>query len=176
MCVSFLPQTTVLNKVLYTRLSVKIALISHWNDFILILLGKCASLRRATKICKKFKFWNFWERPLFNIREYAFKVQCSFNSSPCPDKCPPSNFEIISHISQEGLDVYIWGFGVWSLQNQSANGAEAHATFRESHYQTASIQCMPIHDICIMYIIAWPLTPAMHYTLVRGSSHQIWWP
>ena len=23
---------------------------------------------------------------------------------------------------------------------------------------------------------AWPLTPAMHYTLVRGSSHQIWWP
>ena len=22
----------------------------------------------------------------------------------------------------------------------------------------------------------WPLTPAMHYTLVRGSSHQIWWP
>ena len=23
---------------------------------------------------------------------------------------------------------------------------------------------------------AWSLTPAMHYTLVRGSSHQIWWP
>ena len=23
---------------------------------------------------------------------------------------------------------------------------------------------------------AWPLTPAMHYVLVRGSSHQIWWP
>ena len=23
---------------------------------------------------------------------------------------------------------------------------------------------------------AWPLTPAMHYALVRGSSHQIWWP
>ena len=22
----------------------------------------------------------------------------------------------------------------------------------------------------------WPLTPAMHYALVRGSSHQIWWP
>ena len=22
----------------------------------------------------------------------------------------------------------------------------------------------------------WPLTPAMHYTLVRGSSHQIWQP
>ena len=21
----------------------------------------------------------------------------------------------------------------------------------------------------------WPLTPAMHYTLVRGSSYQIWW-
>ena len=23
---------------------------------------------------------------------------------------------------------------------------------------------------------AWPLTPAMHFTLARGSSHQIWWP
>ena len=23
---------------------------------------------------------------------------------------------------------------------------------------------------------AWPLTPAMHYALVRHSSHQIWWP
>ena len=22
----------------------------------------------------------------------------------------------------------------------------------------------------------WPLTPAMHYTLVMGSFHQIWWP
>ena len=22
----------------------------------------------------------------------------------------------------------------------------------------------------------WPLTPAMHYILVRGSFHQIWWP
>ena len=37
----------------------------------------------------------------------------------------PSNFEIISHklvnhillsISQDGLDVYLWGFGVWFLQ------------------------------------------------------------
>ena len=23
---------------------------------------------------------------------------------------------------------------------------------------------------------AWPLTPAMHYALVKGSSYQIWWP
>ena len=23
---------------------------------------------------------------------------------------------------------------------------------------------------------AWHLTPAMHYALVRGSSHQMWWP
>ena len=38
MCVSFLPQTTVLNKVSCTRLSVKIALISYWNDFSLIPL------------------------------------------------------------------------------------------------------------------------------------------
>ena len=23
---------------------------------------------------------------------------------------------------------------------------------------------------------AWPFTPAMSYTLIRGSSYQIWWP
>ena len=23
--------------------------------------------------CKKFKFWNFWERPLYEISEYSFK-------------------------------------------------------------------------------------------------------
>ena len=38
-----LPQTTVLNKVSCPRLSVKIALISYWNDFSLIPLGNCAS-------------------------------------------------------------------------------------------------------------------------------------
>ena len=37
-------------------------------------LWKSVPLRRATKICKKFKFWQFWERPLFNIREYAFNM------------------------------------------------------------------------------------------------------
>ena len=26
------------------------------------------------KYTKKFKFWKFWERPLFNISEYAFKM------------------------------------------------------------------------------------------------------
>ena len=25
-------------------------------------------------LCQKFKFWKFWERPLFDIREYAFKI------------------------------------------------------------------------------------------------------
>ena len=52
---------------------VKIALILYWNDFSLIHLGKCASSKIAMKMCKKFKFWKFWERPLFDIREYAFK-------------------------------------------------------------------------------------------------------
>ena len=57
----------------------------QWNDFSLIplgmdytnklALGKCTSYRKATKICKKLKklkLWKFWERPLFDIREYAF--------------------------------------------------------------------------------------------------------
>ena len=38
-----------------TRMYVKIAFISHWNDFCLIPLGKCASWR-ATNRCKKFNF------------------------------------------------------------------------------------------------------------------------
>ena len=46
LCVSLLPQTTML-------LSVKIALISYWNDFSLIPMGKCAFSRRAMKRCKK---------------------------------------------------------------------------------------------------------------------------
>ena len=53
--------------------SVKVAFISHWNDFSLIPLGKCSSYTKATKICIKFKLWKFWESPLFNISEYAFK-------------------------------------------------------------------------------------------------------
>ena len=55
-----------------------IAFISYWNDFSVIPLGKCASLRRATKICKKFKFWKFWESPLSNIGEYAFNYSCLY--------------------------------------------------------------------------------------------------
>ena len=29
---------------------------------------------RATYRCNKFKFWTFWEHPLYEISEYAFKV------------------------------------------------------------------------------------------------------
>ena len=36
--------------------------------------GKCASWR-TTNGCKKFKFWNFWEHPFYEIWEYAFKLQ-----------------------------------------------------------------------------------------------------
>ena len=49
------------------------AVISQGNDFCLILLGKCTSGRKATNRCKKFKFWNLWECPLYEISEYAFK-------------------------------------------------------------------------------------------------------
>ena len=32
--------------------------------------------RKATNRCRKFKFWHFWERPLYGISEYAFKYWC----------------------------------------------------------------------------------------------------
>ena len=37
------------------------------------LWGNVLSWRKATNRFKKFKFWNFWERPLYEISEYAFK-------------------------------------------------------------------------------------------------------
>ena len=77
-------------KSLCTRLSGKIALISYWNDFSLIPFRKCASQRRTTKKCKKFKFSKFWERLLFDIREDAFKpyyattIYCFYKVVPFP--------------------------------------------------------------------------------------------
>ena len=55
-------------------INVKIALISHWNDFSLIHLGKCASWR-TTNRCTKFKFWRIWEHPLYEITEYALNIK-----------------------------------------------------------------------------------------------------
>ena len=43
------------------------------HDFCLIPLGKCASWRSATNRWKKFKFWIFWEHPLYEMLKYAFK-------------------------------------------------------------------------------------------------------
>ena len=66
-----------------TRLSVKIALISYWNDFCLIPLGSVLLRGELWKYAKIFKFWQFWECPLFDIREYAFKyknILYTFNS------------------------------------------------------------------------------------------------
>ena len=37
-------------------------------------MGKCASWRRATDRWQKFQFWKFWEHPLYEIREYVFKL------------------------------------------------------------------------------------------------------
>ena len=53
------PQTTVLNEVLCTRLSVKIALISHWNDFSLIPLGIVLLKGELWKYAKNSNFENF---------------------------------------------------------------------------------------------------------------------
>ena len=43
----------------------KIAFISHWNDFCLIPLGKCASWRKATNRCKKKSDFEIFESALF---------------------------------------------------------------------------------------------------------------
>ena len=64
------PQTTVLNEVSSTRLSVKIALVSHWKWFLLNSFGKCVSCRRASNRCQR--GGGTWERPLYEIWEYAF--------------------------------------------------------------------------------------------------------
>ena len=61
---------------------VKIALISPWNDFCLILLGKWATQGRATNRCNKFKLWKFWECSLYEISKFVFnknfKIWCCF--------------------------------------------------------------------------------------------------
>ena len=72
MCIGITPSTTMLNWFSWTRIYMKIAFISHWNDLCLIPLGRCTSCRRATSRYQKFKFWNFWEHPLYEIWEYAF--------------------------------------------------------------------------------------------------------
>ena len=66
--------------------SVKIALISYWNDFSPTPLGKCASYRSAPQICKIFTFYKFWERPLFDISEYDFNHWNHFNLSGISSK------------------------------------------------------------------------------------------
>ena len=51
----------------------KMALISYGIAMVSAkaLFGKCASWRKAANRCKKFKFRNFWEGPLYEIWEYA---------------------------------------------------------------------------------------------------------
>ena len=56
------------------RMYRKIAHISLLNDFCSIPSGKCVLKGRAINTCKKIQFWNFWERPLFESWEYAFKI------------------------------------------------------------------------------------------------------
>ena len=66
-----------LNWVSLMIIYVQIALyISHWNDFCEISFrgNTHAFWRSATNGCKKFKLKFFWERPLYEIWEYAFNV------------------------------------------------------------------------------------------------------
>ena len=50
----------------------KLLSISQGDDFSLIPVGKCATYGRAINRCNNFKLWQFWERPLYEICEYAF--------------------------------------------------------------------------------------------------------
>ena len=88
-CIDIAPQTTVLNLVSSTRLYVK-KNVSHWNEFCLIPLRKCAFWRRATNGSKKLKFWNFWECPLYEIWGYALNLKKIIMNSflcRCKIKC-----------------------------------------------------------------------------------------
>ena len=51
----------------------KIALISYWNNFSLNSFGKVYFLEESYENMQKIQIWKFCERPLFYIREYAFK-------------------------------------------------------------------------------------------------------
>ena len=51
----------------------KIAFISHQNDFCFIPLGKCASWRRATNKMQKIKILKLLRAPSIWIWEYAFR-------------------------------------------------------------------------------------------------------
>ena len=44
-------------------------------------MGKCIFWRKATNRCKKFKFWHFWECPLYEISEYAFKFAMGYEQN-----------------------------------------------------------------------------------------------
>ena len=90
-CTGTAPYTTVFNLFMSTRIYVKIALTSHWNDCCLIPLEKCASWRRATNRCKNFKFLNLWEHPLYKIWEYAFNI-IHFPSSRQRHQCTQKTY------------------------------------------------------------------------------------
>ena len=92
MCIDIAPSTTVLIKF---RIYGKIALISPWNYFCSIPLGKCVFKGRVINRCKKFKFWNFWEHPLFEIWEYAFKVLYWYFDHYLSISCHSSHFPLI---------------------------------------------------------------------------------
>ena len=72
MCVSLTTLTTVLHKVLCPRLSGETC--SHFilKWFQPNSIGEVCFLEESYKNMQKFKFWQFWERPQFDIREYAF--------------------------------------------------------------------------------------------------------
>ena len=65
LCISLLLQTAVLIKVLCTRLSVKNALISYWNDFSLIPFGRVCFLEESYEIMQK-KISNFDNSALYS--------------------------------------------------------------------------------------------------------------
>ena len=86
------------------RLYGKIVFVSLWNDFCLIPLEKCISKGRATKRCKKFKFWHFWECPLYEIWEYDFKQIPVFQPKTTSENAYPN---LIAYLPTKTADALV---------------------------------------------------------------------
>ena len=47
-------------------------------------LGEVCILEENYKNMQKFKFWKLWDRPMFNISEYAFTLTLTLTLIPNP--------------------------------------------------------------------------------------------
>ena len=88
----------------------KLLSFSYWNDLSQIPLRNCGS----TEICKKIKFWKFWECHLFNISEYAFKQR--WQSSSCEAPCTGDWAWESKHFSRYNI-FFSYRFDTWKVDH-----------------------------------------------------------